>query len=194
MLLLLALSAIVWVIVGSVGYWARLGWLPADGAGWAQAIGAFVAITVAIAVPYHQNYQQRIQRDEADRKARLDGINATLALMSHVKGVTGRLSKALSNRYRVSVWGAGSNSVAHDLKQAAAMLREIPVTSISNEVVHFLVGLREIANYGEYAAGVVLQGGYYDESPIIKKANANVALIDRWIEELELLEQDIRDQ
>ncbi|MDH4550868.1 hypothetical protein [Pseudomonas sp. BN607] len=103
MLLLLALSATVWVIVGSVGYWAKLGWIPADGAGWAQAIGAFVAITVAIAVPYHQNYQQRVQRDEADRKARLDGINATLALMNHVKGVTGRLSKVLSNRYRVSV-------------------------------------------------------------------------------------------
>jgi hypothetical protein len=41
----------LWVIVGSIGYFSRNGWLPNEAAGWAQAIGAGVAIIVASFIP-----------------------------------------------------------------------------------------------------------------------------------------------
>lgn len=41
----------LWVIVGSIGYFNKTGWLPSEAAGWAQAIGAGVAIVVASFIP-----------------------------------------------------------------------------------------------------------------------------------------------
>lgn len=185
------LSATVWAIVGSVGYWARNGWLPADTAGWAQAIGAIVAILVAIAVPYYQGHLQLRQKEESDRKQRLDGINATYALMSHVSGIYRELIAVL---HRNPGWGSPRRqSVGHDLKQSAAMLREIPVTALSNEMVHFLVGLREVSNFGEFMGEKLTQ---FPEPiialDIVKRVQANSDLIDRWMAELGALEDDIR--
>lgn len=193
MWVLAGLSAVVWVIVGSVGYWARNGWLPADTAGWAQAIGAIVAILVAIAVPYYQGHLQLKQKEEVERRQRLDGINATYALMCHVSGTYRELLAVLHRNPR---WGdPRRQSAAHDLKQSAAMLREISVTALSNEMVHFLVGLREVSNFGEFMGEKLSQ---YPE-PIIaldisKRVQANSDLIDRWMEELGALEDDIRSQ
>ncbi|XSS65435.1 hypothetical protein ACP9OK_10875 [Pseudomonas sp. B11] len=192
MWLLGALSAVVWTVVGSVGYWSRIGWLPVDAAGWAQAFGAIVAIVVAIAIPYFQQESLRKQKEETELKARLDGINATYALMIHVSDIYTRLKLALrvlSFANNPLDWKA----VAHDLKQSAAMLREIPVTAISNEMVHFLVGLREVSNYGEFLSGLM---DYPNPSlvfslEIIDKVDANVSLVGRWVEELELLENSI---
>jgi hypothetical protein len=191
MLLLMGLSAVVWTIVGSVGYWARNGWLPADTAGWAQAIGAIVAIVVAIAIPYYQGHLQLRQKEEADRKQRLDGINATYALMNHVSGIYRRLITVI---LRDPPWDSPNRqSVAHDLKQSAAMLREIPVTALSNEMVHFLVGLREVSNFGEFMGDKLTQFPVpLIEPPIVKQVQAKSDLIDRWIEELEVLEGDVR--
>lgn len=44
-------GASLWVIVGSIGFFNKSGWLPSDLAGWAQAIGAGVAIVVASFIP-----------------------------------------------------------------------------------------------------------------------------------------------
>jgi hypothetical protein len=44
-------GASLWVIVGSIGYFNKSGWLPSEAAGWAQAIGAGVAIVVASFIP-----------------------------------------------------------------------------------------------------------------------------------------------
>lgn len=75
------------------------------------------------------------------------------------------------------------------------MLREIPVTALSNEMVHFLVGLREVSNFGEFMGEKLSQ---YPE-PIIaldisKRVQANSDLIDRWMAELGALEDDVRSQ
>ena len=189
--LLAGISAVVWTIVGSVGYWARKGWLPADTAGWAQAFGAIVAIVVAIAIPFYQNQLQLRQKEEAELKQRLDGINATYALMNHFCGTFRQLISVIS---RNPHWSSPARkSVAHELKQSAAMLREIPVTALSNEMVHFLVGLREVSNYGEFIAETLSQ---FPE-PIIsedtfKRIKGQSKLIDRWMEELGELDDDVR--
>ncbi|WP_438301638.1 hypothetical protein [Pseudomonas sp. NMS19W] len=150
-----------------------------------------VAIVVAIAIPYYQNYTQQRQREDSALKQRLDGISATYALMNHVAETHKRLvSVFLYNRK----WADPERqSVSHDLKQSAAMLREIPVTALSNEMVHFLVALREVSNFGEFIAEKLTQ---YPEPiillDVVNKVKANAALIDRWMKELDLLEQDAR--
>ncbi|MCX4217444.1 hypothetical protein MKZ87_07305 [Pseudomonas sp. MCal1] len=190
-------GASLWLLVGSVAYWVRKGWLPADSAGWAQAIGAFVAIVVALALPYFQNRQQQRERRESNRSARLESFNATYALMDHMEGLYKRLEaytevrhSAFGNRIR----GEKTDSLLHELNQAAAMLREIPVTAISNQMVIFVIGLREVANFGEFVSGTIHNPMLdpLDIHGIRNKVLANRQLIMRWMNELDELEEDVR--
>lgn len=197
--ILLVAGSALWLLVGSVAYWVRNGWLPADSAGWAQAIGAFVAIIVAIALPYFQSRQQRNDRAEETLGERLNGMSATYALMVHMEGLYARLevyAQPTSSLFGTQLSGSKSDSLLHELNQAAAMLREIPVTAISSQMVYFIIGLREVANYGEFVSATL-----YDVSrePVIdfrrwKKISANRQLIERWMEELDTLETEVRSR
>jgi hypothetical protein len=191
---LLVLSSVLWLLVGSVAYWVRNGWLPADSAGWAQAIGAFVAIVVAIALPYFQSRQQQIQREVSEKRNRLEGINATYALMTHMQGLYDRLGKSAKPTY--TLHGAyffkdEGDSLVHELAQAAAMLREIPVVAISNQMVYFIIGLREVANYAEFVATVMEKSSMdaMQATLVRNKIIANIDLIKVWITELDDLEE-----
>ncbi|UXZ20688.1 hypothetical protein KZH41_19415 [Pseudomonas sp. YeP6b] len=197
--ILLVAGSTLWLLVGSVAYWVRNGWLPADSAGWAQAIGAFVAIIVAIALPYFQSRQQRNDRAEETLSERLNGMSATYALMVHMEGLYARLevyAQPTSSFFGTQLCGSKSDSLLHELNQAAAMLREIPVTAISSQMVYFIIGLREVANYGEFVSATL-----YDVSPEPainfrrwKKISANRQLIERWMEELATLETEVRSR
>lgn len=44
-------GAAFWVIVGSIGFFSRNGWLPNEASGWAQAVGAGIAIITAAYIP-----------------------------------------------------------------------------------------------------------------------------------------------
>ncbi|MBV7489818.1 hypothetical protein [Pseudomonas sp. PDM30] len=57
-------GAVLWLLVGSVAYWVKHGWLPPDAAGWVQAIGAVLAIAIAVAVPMYQKFHERSVRAE----------------------------------------------------------------------------------------------------------------------------------
>lgn len=196
---LIALGSTLWLLVGSVAYWVRQGWLPADSAGWAQAIGAFVAIVVAIALPYFQSRQQRNDRAEEVLSERLNGMNATYALMSHMEGLYARLevyAKPVPSLFGVGLNGSQSDSLLHELNQAAAMLREIPVTAISSQMVYFIIGLREVANYGEFVSATLYSptndsAGYNSRH---KKISHNRKLIETWMEELSALEDQVRSK
>lgn len=193
---LLVLGSILWLLVGSVAYWVRNGWLPADSAGWAQAIGAFVAVVVAIALPYFQSRQQQLQRDESEKRNRLEGINATYALMIHMQVLYDRLGKYSTPIYTTN--GAyflkrEGDSLLHELTQAAAMLREIPVVAISNQMVYFIIGLREIANYAEFVS-VIMEKPSLETLQVINIRNkiiANINLIKGWLADLDDLEEEL---
>lgn len=60
--------AALWLLVGSVAYWVKHGWLPPDAAGWVQAIGAVLAIAIAVAVPIYQKFHERSVRAEDMRR------------------------------------------------------------------------------------------------------------------------------
>lgn len=196
---LLVLGSTLWLLVGSVAYWVRNGWLPADSAGWAQAIGAFVAIVVAIALPYFQSRQQRNDRAEENLSERLNGMNATYALMTHMEGLYARLevyTQPISSLFGNQVRGSKSDSLLHELNQAAAMLREIPVTAISSQMVYFIIGLREVANYGEFVSATIF-GASLDQTVNFRrqrKIKANRQLIERWMSELDALENEARSR
>lgn len=49
---LLSCGAVLWLLVGSVAYWVKHGWLPADTSGWVQALGSILAIVGAALFPY----------------------------------------------------------------------------------------------------------------------------------------------
>lgn len=55
-------GAVLWLLVGSVAYWVKHGWLPADAAGWVQAIGSVAAIAVAVCVPIYLRLHERADR------------------------------------------------------------------------------------------------------------------------------------
>jgi len=194
---LIALGSTLWLLVGAVAYWVRQGWLPADSAGWAQAIGAFVAIVVAIALPYFQSRQQRNDRAAEILSERLNGMNATYALMSHMEGLYARLevyATPVSSLYGISLKGSQSDSLLHEINQAAAMLREIPVTAISSQMVYFIIGLREVANYGEFVSATLHSPTNDSVSTRSRqdKISRNRQLIEKWMEELSALEDEER--
>ena len=196
---LIALGSTLWLLVGSVAYWVRNEWLPADSAGWAQAIGAFVAIVVAIALPYLQSRQQRNDRAEEVLSERLNGMNATYALMTHMKDLYARLevyAKPVPSLFGTSLNGSQSDSLLHELNQAAAMLREMPVTAISSQMVYFIIGLREVANYGEFVSSTFYAAANDSAGNLsrYRKISTNRKLIEAWMEELSVLEDDLRNK
>jgi hypothetical protein len=189
---LLFLGSSSWLLVGSVAYWVKKGWLPPDSAGWAQAIGGLLAVIVAIAVPAYQSYHQQKQLQEKDVRSRLDGMQATRALMEHLLGVQIRLRTGLYQfQLRRGLFESldGARASAHDAKQAAAMLRELSVVALSVQMVHFLVGMREIASYGEFAAQTMDNPMSVVSPDVLNKLKNNTELLKKWIDELDGLEQ-----
>ncbi|MFJ7811132.1 hypothetical protein ACIQYQ_09860 [Pseudomonas asiatica] len=190
---LLFLSASSWVLVGSVAYWVKHGWLPPDSAGWAQAIGGLLAVAVAIAVPAFQSLSQARQLREKEDTHRLDNIQATRALIEHVMGVQKTLLSSLTT---LGIGGGlhdfshQGRAAAHGAQQAAAMLREMAVVDLSVAMVHFVVGLREVANYGEFAGSQIerfeLNRSITPDVP--NQLRANISLMKRWVAELDELE------
>lgn len=67
-------GAAFWVIVGSIGFFSRNGWLPNEAASWAQAVGAGVAVVTAAFIPmWHAKVATR------ERQKNLLGVMRVLA-------------------------------------------------------------------------------------------------------------------
>ncbi|NIL19745.1 hypothetical protein [Pseudomonas sp. AN3A02] len=81
----------LWVIVGSIGYFGKEGWLPNDTAGWVQAIGAIVAIGIAIWIPYRQRNQEAQERANARTESEISRSEQLLALCKELSNVVGIL-------------------------------------------------------------------------------------------------------
>ncbi|MFO3720568.1 hypothetical protein [Pseudomonas sp. HLMP] len=190
---LLFLSAASWVLVGSVSYWVKHGWLPPDSSGWAQAIGGLLAVIVAITVPAFQNFSQSRQLKEKEELVRLEGIQATRALVEHVLRVQKRLLSALKllgSQKGIYSPLADAKAESHEAIQAAAMLREISVVDLNIQMVHFVVRLREVANFGEFAGNqhdhYQLLG--YANPDVVSQLQRNTETLNKWVEELDDLE------
>lgn len=60
--------AVSWLLVGSVAYWVKHGWLPPDASGWVQALGAILAVAVAVALPAWQRSGDERLRQKQQRE------------------------------------------------------------------------------------------------------------------------------
>lgn len=77
--LLLVVSSF-WLMIGSVSYWVRNGYLPADASGWVQAVGAVVAIGVALVIPLYQRAHEQESRRDAARELEFSRSEQLLSL------------------------------------------------------------------------------------------------------------------
>ncbi|WP_422419182.1 hypothetical protein [Pseudomonas sp. GZD-222] len=210
----LILGSTSWILVGSVAYWVKNGWLPADTAGWVQALGGLLGLLIAISVPWYQNRQQNLQlrrKEKQARKAdlkreqreneialqsRLDGLDATRALIEHLSKAQQELLDCymqLPIAYHVTGDIGVARSAAHNVKQAAEMLRELSVVSLGVEMVHYMVALREVANYGEFSCSQVDHFILHKNvSPSITKTlQANLRAMREWVAELDEKQVDL---
>jgi len=187
-------SAIVWVIVGSAGYWVRLGWVPEAAAAWAQALGTLLAIVVAISVPAFQAHQRLLEKNYEQKEAKQAGSAAVRALLNYHIDLYGRLSKAQVRP--VAIMSAKDGVLPHELRQSAAMLREVAVNEFSNDLVHIVLGLRQISANGEFAAARLETRASLFSVELIdaqKKAREDVALMNTWIDLIDNYDAAIRD-
>lgn len=60
-------GAALWLLVGSVAYWVKHGWLPPDTSGWVQGLGAILAIAIAITVPWYQKRHDLTLKEQEKR-------------------------------------------------------------------------------------------------------------------------------
>jgi len=112
--------------------------------------------------------------------------------MEHLLGVQVRLRKGLVDfQLRRSFANSldGARVSAHDAQQAAAMLRELSVVALTVEMVHFVVGMREVASYGEFAAKNIDNPLAVLTPGILKELDKNIDSLKKWITELDDLEQ-----
>ena len=125
-LVVVFVSASLWLLVGSTAYWVKNGYLPADTAGWAQALGGFLAIAVAIGVPYFQTRKSIADRHAEERFAKCSNSGAAYSLVCHFEQLMYRLAREASK--------AGLSTVKADavlrreLKDTVTLLEGVPVT------------------------------------------------------------------
>lgn len=137
-------GAALWLLVGSVSYWVIHDWLPADAAGWAQALGALVAVAVAIAVPYWQRVKDDQQRREADflqRKQRLESVSE---LVRHQIELIAELKDRPNREYR-SITDVAEALFALKLEQNDRELQRMPVDAFGSQHISALLAIKGAA-------------------------------------------------
>lgn len=68
------------------------------------------------------------------------------------------------------------------------MLRELSVVALSVEMVHFVVGMREVASYGEFSAAMLDSTHSILTPGVLQQLDANIISLQKWISELDDLE------
>lgn len=187
---ILTLSAVSWILVGSVAWWVKNDWLPKDTSGWAQAIGSLLAVLVAVGAPIYQNHHQRKTREEEYTSKKTDGIYATLALAEHVKELLERMSALFSITASLSPnFNKNLKIVQNDTVSAAVMIREIPITSLTVLMVRYVLRLRELAGLAEASCNNARPSAGWDTWDNATRVDVRAAIkeLSNIIEELELM-------
>ena len=135
---LLLLAASFWLMVGSVSYWIRHGYLPADASGWVQAMGAIVAIGVAVVIPLYQRAHEQVAREEEKKELEIARAEQLYSLCAEAKDLIGGFdSEAMYADY--SVTNAMRRSVLGDL---LTRLNEAQLAELNAERLGFGMALR----------------------------------------------------
>jgi hypothetical protein len=147
---LLLLGASFWLMVGSVSYWIRHGYLPADASGWVQAMGAIVAIGVAVVIPLYQRAHEQAVRTQERVGLEIARSEQLFSLCTEAKElICGFDSEALYADYNVT--NAMRRAVLGDL---LIRLNEAQLTELSAERLRIGMALRfQLFDWLQYFGG-----------------------------------------
>jgi membrane protein implicated in regulation of membrane protease activity len=148
--LLIATAAVLWLLVGSVAYWVKHGWLPADTAGWVQALGALLAVAVAIAVPaWQKRHEGKLARLES-RQRRIDCVNAVLSLTQDLIGHFEVAAHAVLRP--AGLLRDHRPAAVESLARVTKSCIDLDLIAFGNEMVSFVLVIKSAALYAEQVA------------------------------------------
>ncbi len=176
----------LWLLVGSVAYWVTRGWLPPDASGWFQALGALMAIGVAVAVPMWSRASDDARRKEDefhDRKQRLDSV---MSLVRHQIDLIQQLQSRPNRQHRM-ITDVAESLFELMLSQNDRELERMPVDAFGSRYISALLGVK-----GTAGMLVVIYraspGDWVSYGHRLKRGRATMeALINRLVEEEEHL-------
>lgn len=154
--LLIAMGSVLWILVGSVAYWVKNGWLPADTSGWVQALGGLLAVAVAIAVPaWQKNHEVKLANLD-DRRRRIDCVNAVLSLTQDLIGHFEVAAHSVS--LRTGKLRDTRKAAMEQLARVTKSCIDLDLVAFGNEMVSFVLVIKGAALYAEQAASVPIHG------------------------------------
>lgn len=172
---LIAFGAVLWLLVGSVAYWVKRGWLPADTAGWAQALGGVLAVAVAIAVPAWQKRHEIQRADQDERKRRIDSVDAVRSLTQDLMAHFEAAAFSLTNVRLIAVSYQKQN-IIEGLARVSRSCIDLDLVAFGNEMVTFVLVIKSAAHYAEQAPhGSGYQSPNYEE--ILRQYRARITIL-----------------
>ena len=149
----------LWVVVGSIGYFARSGWLPSDVSAWVQAIGSIAAILAAI---YIASHDARLRRN-AELEAKKNAIwRAHRAVADALRRAGSACEAASRFELDATLW----EFISNDLNLAQQHLKEVISSpgvdsKLFDELFETRTSVEDIAN----ALGIISRSN--DERPML---------------------------
>ena len=92
-------GAVLWVVVGSIGYFSKSGWLPSDSSGWAQAIGSVAAIVAAFLIGNIQHKRQLAENKKISELKKTETRMTVWRLSQHTQYQLTSLQSALKKSF-----------------------------------------------------------------------------------------------
>ena len=188
--LLIAAAAVLWLLVGSVAYWVKHGWLPADTSGWVQAVGGLMAVAVAIAVPAWQKRHELQQRLIAERRERIESVYALLALIQDqgalAEWAVGRLCAIDGYHFVLEARSPKHNEVLVRFRQHEGSAEAVEPFSFGKEFVQQVLAYRERASF---MAGIARAVG--SKSPDREAFVRDLRRLQKFPDRLRELEADL---
>ncbi|MEW5666247.1 hypothetical protein AB1288_07915 [Pseudomonas putida] len=134
----------LWVVVGSVGYFVRSGWLPSEVSSWVQAIGSIAAILAAIFIASHDSRVRKTA--EAEEKK-----NAIWRAHKVVADTLRRVDSACEAASRFKLDPTLWEFISNDLNQAQQHLKEVISSpgvdsKIYGELFEAMTSVEDVAN------------------------------------------------
>lgn len=151
----------MWLLVGSVAYWVERDVLPDGASGWVQALGALLAVAVAIAVPAWQKQHEMQAAALDDRRKRVDRVHAVLSL-----------TQDLLTHFESAERGLRNGGTAFEDRRAKAIQLlartsrsyiDLDLLAFGNEMVSYVLYIKSAALYTDQIASETRQFAFqYD--------------------------------
>lgn len=163
----------VWLLVGSVAYWVKHGWLPPDTSGWVQAIGSIGAISVAAwAALYATKANQRAA--VSAEKARIKVIRHAMCELAMRGMAAVEMLRILINDPEAKSYKSSAKFAMDRLENEWRNAQQIKLTDLpSADLIKVLLELLLLLEHsGSVARKVVSDGAFPRERVALDRMNA----------------------